>query len=95
MATEVIKRDGSRQPFDGAKLMRSIETACQDAELSLERTREVVEQVSSEVLAGVREKDEVSTLELKSMVLDKLNMVESAAAEAWRRYEEKKGKATA
>ncbi|MDP3901284.1 MAG: ATP cone domain-containing protein [bacterium] len=95
MATEVIKRDGSRQPFDPEKLRRSIEAACQDADSTAERTKEVVEQVSSEVLSSVSERPEVSTSELGSMILGKLETVEPSAAQAWRKHEEEKGKAAA
>lgn len=95
MITEVIKKDGSRQPFDGDKLRRSIELACQDAGVAPERSREVIELVSSAVLLLAADKTEISTTELKAQVLGELDKTEPSAAEAWRRYEAKKEAATA
>lgn len=91
MATQVIKRDGSKQPFDEAKLRRSIELACQDAGLAEEKTAEVVNQVLPSVLETANSKEEIATSEIADAVLAGLDSAESTAAEAWRKHVASKG----
>jgi len=91
MATNVIKRNGSTQPFDAAKVRRSIELAVQDAALSSDRTDEVVNQILPVALAAANSKEEITTSELRDIILDELKKAEPAAAEAWRKYAEGKG----
>lgn len=91
MATEVIKRDGSKQLFDEGKLRRSVEGACQDAGLTPERTAEVVNQVLPKVLEAASAKEEIATSELADAVLAGLEAAEPSAAEAWRKHVESKG----
>ena len=91
MATNVIKKDESKQPFDEGKLKRSIKLAVQDAALSLERTDEVVNQVLPVALTAANSKEEIATSELKETILTELDKVEPSAAEAWRKYDQSKG----
>ena len=91
MATNVIKKDESKQPFDEGKLKRSIELAVQDAALSSERTDEVVNQVLPVALAAANSKEEIATSELKETILAEMDKVEPSAAEAWRKYDQSKG----
>ena len=90
MATNVIKKDGSQQPFDEGKLKRSIEAACRDAGVTPERTAEVVNQVLPAVLEVAAAKEEIATSELREAILAELEKVEASAAEAWRKYVESK-----
>ena len=91
MATNVIKRDESKQPFDEGKLKKSIELAVQDAALSSERTDEVVNQVLPVALAAANSKEEIATSELKETILAEMDKVEPSAAEAWRKHDQAKG----
>ena len=91
MATNVIKRDESKQPFDEEKLKRSIKLAVQDAALSSDRTDEVVNQVLPVALAAANSKEEIATSELKETILAEMDKVEPSAAEAWRKYDQSKG----
>tara|TARA_Y100000310_G_C20366470_1_gene661437 strand:- start:271 stop:552 length:282 start_codon:yes stop_codon:yes gene_type:complete len=91
MATNVVKRDGSKQPFDQEKLKRSIEAACQDAGLSPERTAQVTSQVLPIVLTTADSKEEITSSELKEAILAELDKVEASAAGAWRNYDQSKG----
>ena len=91
MATNVIKRDESKQPFDEGKLKRSIKLAVQDAALSSDRTDEVVNQVLPVALAAANSKEEIATSELKETILAEMDKVEPSAAEAWRKYDQSKG----
>ncbi|MDP4007518.1 MAG: ATP cone domain-containing protein [bacterium] len=86
MATEVIKRDGSKQPFDEGKIRKSIEAACQDAGLAPEKTDEVVSKVLPSVLEVASAKEEVATSEIADAVLAGLETADSMVAEAWRKH---------
>ena len=92
MATQVIKRDGTKEPFDSGKIRRAIEGSARDAGLTTERINEVVNQVSGAVLQFAASKEEITTTELLEKILDELNKIEPKAAEAWRKYEQEKSR---
>lgn len=91
MATSVIKKDGSKQPFDEGKIRRSVELACQDAGLDEEKTSEAVEKVLPPVLETAGAKDEIATSEIADAVLAGLETAEPTAAEAWKKHVQSKG----
>jgi len=92
MAKQVIKRDGTKEPFDSGKIQRAIEASARDAGLSAERISEVVNQVSGTVLQFAGSKEEVATTELTDKILGELDKIEPAAAEAWRKYKQEKSR---
>ncbi|MCR4328189.1 MAG: ATP cone domain-containing protein [Patescibacteria group bacterium] len=85
MAQEVIKKNGSRQPFDTEKLRRSIEDAMSDA--GMEQNSDTVNSVAGNALAIADNKDIITTAELKAAIIEGLTISASAAAEAWKKYE--------
>ena len=87
MATEVTKRDESKQPFDAEKLKSSIEKSARDAGLPDERVAELVNQVSAKALQLAEGKKEVTSAELREAILSELDSVESSVSEAWRKYD--------
>jgi len=91
MANFVIKRDGTREPFDAEKIRRAITGAAQRTNLPEERKNEVVEQVLSAALQLAREKEEIKTSEIKEKILNELEIIEPSVAEAWRKYAQEKG----
>lgn len=92
MATQVIKADGSKQPFDEGKLRRSIEAAARDANLPEQRVEEVAAQVFRTALDAAGGKEEIATSEIKETILNELDRVEPLVAEAWRAYDRGRGK---
>jgi transcriptional repressor NrdR len=92
MAQQVIKRDGTKEPFDEEKVKKAIQTAAGEAGLAPERAEEVVNQVSSVVLDFAAEKEEIASSELGEKVLSELDKVEPSAAEAWRKYDQARGR---
>lgn len=90
MANFVIKKDGAKEPFDAGKIRRAIAGAAQRTELSEERTNEVVEQVSSAVMAMASGKEEIATSEIRAKIISELSAVEPSVAEEWKRYEQEK-----
>ena len=92
MAKEVIKKDGTKVPFDAEKIRNSIAAAAQKTDLSEERKNEVVEQVTATVVQMAEGKDEITTSELREKTLSELDGVEPSVSAAWREYDrEKKG----
>ena len=65
MANEVIKKDGSKQPFDPEKIKNSIKGAAARTELPEERQNEVVEQVATAVIQLAEGKQEIATSEIR------------------------------
>lgn len=92
MAQTVIKRDGSKEPFDSGKINRGIMAAAKEGGLPEEQARKVADQVSATVLQAVANRQEVTTAELKARVLKELDRIAPAAAEAWRSYERSRGR---
>ena len=88
MAKEVIKKDGTKEPFDAGKIRNAIAGAAAMTDLPEERKNEVVEQVSAAVIQILGSKDEVATSEIKINVLAELDKVEPSVSAAWREYEQ-------
>ena len=54
----VVKRDGSRQPFDRSKLMAGLVRACTKRPVSLEQIERAVAMIESRLRNGIREEVE-------------------------------------
>ena len=90
MANEVIKKDGSREPFNEGKIRRAIEGAAREAGLLDQRISEVVEQVFRATLEQTGRKQEIATSEIRTTILYELQRVEPKVHEAWLTYERRK-----
>ena len=86
MATQVIKKDGTKEPFDGGKIKRAVEAAAKEAGLTEEQVNETIGQVSGAVMELADSKEEIATSELRDKILSELDKVQPAAAAAWRKY---------
>lgn len=86
MAKEVIKKDGSKEPFDGEKIKRSIEGAAKAANLPPERITEIVERVSRAAIGFAETKEEISSSEIAEKILSELDVMEPSVAQAWRDF---------
>ena len=87
MATEVIKKDGTKVPFDAEKIKKAIAAAADQAGVSEERKNEVIIQVAAKAVQMVEEKEEVTTAEIREKVLGDLDETEPSISEAWRKYD--------
>lgn len=92
MASQVIKKDGRREPFDAEKIRNSIAAATERANLPEERRNEIVEQVSTAAIQLADAEEEIATSEIKEKILSELDRIEPGVSEAWRKHEEEKGK---
>ena len=73
----IIKRDGSREPFDRAKLLQKIRLACYKTTVSAERMEELVDQVEAE-LGNLAEK-EVPGKQVGELVMEHLRNLNEVA----------------
>ncbi|KKQ97587.1 MAG: hypothetical protein UT22_C0009G0008 [Parcubacteria group bacterium GW2011_GWC2_39_11] len=85
---EVIKKDGTREPFDTGKIKSAILAAGQRTDLSEERKNEVAEQVVAAITAMADGKDEIASSEIKEKILSELDGNEPIISEEWRKYEQ-------
>ncbi|MCP6719836.1 MAG: ATP cone domain-containing protein [Patescibacteria group bacterium] len=90
MANTVIKKDGTKKPFDSEKIRKSIESAAEEAGLEKERISEIVNQVANETMQLAEGKEEIATSELKEKILSTLDTVEPSVSAAWREYDSKR-----
>lgn len=91
MAKFVIKKDGTKEPFDAEKIRKSIAAAAQAANLSEKRTKKVVKKVLRAAIKLAKKKEEIATAELKEKIFSELDALESSVSEVWRKHEQEKG----
>lgn len=77
MPLVVVKRDGSRQPFDRDKIMGGLLTACQKRPVAYDDLQALVNEVERELTTGVEK--EVSSLRIGEMVLSRLRRLDEIA----------------
>lgn len=90
MANFVIKKDGTKEPFDAAKIRKAIIGAAQRADLSKERIDEVVAQVLNVVTRLAGGKEEIATAEIREIILGELDTIEPSISENWLKYDREK-----
>ena len=88
--TDVIKTNGSREPFNEEKVRRSIEAAAREAKIAEERTRELAEQISRLIREMAEEGNEIETRAIRERILNELDATEPAVSEAWRAFDKTK-----
>ena len=93
MAEFVIKKDGSKEPFDAEKIRKSITAAASTTGLSEEQINKVVEHVLGVATELTDEKEEIATAEIKEKILSELDALEPSVSEVWRKHAQEKGKA--
>jgi transcriptional regulator NrdR family protein len=87
---EVIKRDGTRQPFSKQKLRGSIENAAKEAEIPAGRIKQVVSDAARGPLELAKGTKPVETKTIREKVLTRLDTIEPSVSEAWRGFDQTK-----
>ena len=86
----VIKKDGSRVPWDRAKVLDGLERACYKRPVEAGELQRIVEEVEDEIFRG--HDKEVPSAAIGQMVSDKLRRVDQVAyvrfASVYRRFED-------
>ena len=73
----VVKKDGSRQPFDGQKLLQGMLKACEKRPVPLAKLEEVVEEVESRLTE--RPDKEMNASEIGLLVMNRLKALDTVA----------------
>jgi len=73
----VVKKDGSRQPFDSQKLLRGIMKACEKRPIQINQLEEIAEEVESRLQE--RPEREMSAAEIGALVMDRLKSLDKVA----------------
>ena len=77
MPIVVVKRDGHKEPFDRQKLMRGLLTATVKRDIPVSRLSALIDDIETSLRDGA--KMEVSSVDLGSMVLERLMVVDKVA----------------
>lgn len=73
----VVKKDGSRQPFDGQKLLRGLLKACEKRPIPVRKLEEIVEDIENRVQE--RQDKEIMVAEIGRLVMDRLKDLDQVA----------------
>ncbi len=87
MAQEVIKKDGTKQPFDARKISNAIMAAGAETDLSDDKVNKAAEQVVLTISQMVEAQDEITTSQIREKVLSELDGIAPAISDAWREYD--------
>jgi transcriptional regulator NrdR family protein len=89
MVKTVIKRDGTRVPFDIDKIRKAVLAAAGDAGLTEDNAQSAASKVVSTVLQYTSNQDEIFTDELRNLILGELDELAPRVSELWREYDQK------
>jgi len=87
MVNFVIKKDGAKEPFDAEKIKKAVRSAATQAGFPEEEINKEIGKAMSAVMQSVSTKEEVSTSEIKEIIL---GAVSGAVKAAWETYEQQK-----
>jgi transcriptional repressor NrdR len=73
----VVKKDGTRQPFDTQKLLRGMMRACEKRPIQISQLEEIVEEIES--LLQERPDKEIGVAEIGQLVMDRLKELDKVA----------------
>lgn len=94
MTKIVIKRDGKQEVFDIEKLKQSIRVNAIDAALkeTEPKINKIVNTVSRSVVQQIKEKNKITSDEIREIVLVKLDEIAPLIAKVWREFDEERWK---
>jgi transcriptional regulator NrdR family protein len=92
MANQVIKKDGSKEPFDAEKIKRGVRLAGQQAGLDEIKQNELAEKIAAKIVEILKDKEEVTTIEIRDKILGELDIYAPSVSAAWRDHELNKNK---
>jgi transcriptional repressor NrdR len=73
----VVKKDGTRQPFDSQKLLRGMMKSCEKRPIQISQLEEIVEEIES--LLQDRPDKEIGVAEIGQLVMDRLRDLDKVA----------------
>lgn len=73
----VVKRDGTRQAFDSAKILSGVKKACEKRPVSVAAQNELVDDVTREIFNSLEE--EITTIHIGELVMKHLKTLDEVA----------------
>jgi transcriptional repressor NrdR len=73
----VVKKDGTRQPFDTQKLLRGMMKACEKRPIQISQLEEIIEEIES--LLQERPDKEIGVAEIGELVMNRLRELDKVA----------------
>ena len=88
--THILKRiTGDREAFEAEKIRRSIRKAYVDAGKCLGECEAEIMRIADEVISIARKEEAIETKRIRDLVVERLEKMQPAAADSWKRFEEK------
>ena len=92
MPNFIIKKDGTKEPFNIQKIKSAVVAAATDTNLSAEEGAKIAEEVANTIARSIANLNEVLGVEIRARVLSQLDAVAPTVAEAWKKYDKENGK---
>lgn len=73
----VVKKDGTRQPFDTQKLLRGMMRSCEKRPIQISQLEEIIEEIES--ILQERPDKEIGVAEIGQLVMDRLKELDKVA----------------
>ena len=86
MIHRVIKKSGKKQKFDEKKIKKCINNVCREVKLEKNKVKKKEDAILKEVLK-IAKKREITTAEIRDIILKDLSQVDPAVARAWFAFE--------
>ena len=86
---EVVKRDGSKEEFDSAKIKRSIEKAAIDAGYTLEEVNTITKEITEEIAEEAEKNGMITTKAVKDSIFNKFEKTNSPVVKSWKKFDKK------
>jgi transcriptional repressor NrdR len=91
VSLNVIKADGSREPFDRKKLLRGIVVSCAKRPIPTDKLDEIADEIARQIES--RGEREISSHDIGEMVMDRLKVLDEVAyvrfASVYRKFKDK------
>jgi transcriptional repressor NrdR len=86
---EVVKRNGTKEIFDGTKIKRSIEKAAIDAGYTLEEVKTITKEITEEITEEAKKNGKINTEAVKDSIFNKFKKTDSSIVKSWNKFDAK------
>ncbi|WP_414469748.1 ATP cone domain-containing protein [Methanobacterium sp. ACI-7] len=89
--TDVIKRNGKKEPFNEGKIRKSVKSAVKNAGFNPKEKVHVIEHASQDAARKAEKVDEIESKQIRDTILNDLEHDDQKVAQAWKNYEDQHG----
>jgi len=89
MANFIIKKDGSKEPFNLKKIENAVIAAAAEAGFADDLAAKLSQDISNTIKKSTVNLNEVLGVEIRARALSQLDAIAPAVAESWRKFENK------